>query len=110
MDARGPDVSTPYNRVVRLIAAILLAILTSAMAVDPWCCPDGCTAEVEHASQSADEGCGAAQGDCILCLGGIEAPPDTRRSSRLVERDIAPRRVSLFVDIVLLPTERPPRS
>ena len=102
--------TTPYNQGVRLIAAIVLAAWCSAIGIDPWCCPDGCTDDVQHASPGAGDDDRTSDGDCILCLGGIERPADEAHGSTLIEREFALLQPPDFIDIVLPPAEHPPRS
>jgi hypothetical protein len=102
--------TTPYNAGVRVIAAIVLAVWCCTVGIDPWCCPDGCTDEREHSSQSAGDDERSGDGDCILCLGSIDRPADEAQVSTLIEREFALLQPPDFIDIVLPPAEYPPRS
>ena len=102
--------SRPYNQSVRSIAVIALVVWCGAIGIDPWCCPDGCTDDVGHASQPASDDDGSRDGDCILCLGSIERPADETLGSTPIEREVALRQPPLVIEIALPPPEQPPRS
>jgi hypothetical protein len=99
-----------YNRSVRkLLAAVMLVLFASLNAMDGACCPNGCTHEQQ--SPSLQHTPDAADGICMLCLGGIDSS---------VRQDLTPRGVvtdgvelpafAHHLDAPLDPMEHPPRS
>jgi hypothetical protein len=108
--ARGIVRKANDNHFVRrLLAAVMLVLFASLNAMDGICCPDGCTHEQQSPlEQHTPE---AADGICMLCLGGVDSP---------VAQDLAPCGVvsgsigvPQFVhhlDASSNPVEHPPRS
>jgi hypothetical protein len=92
-----------------LAAAVLLVMFGFLSAVDGICCPDGCTREEASTSQHNDRE--SSDGNCILCLGGVESPaPQTRSASGIVTDRFTPFLLTLHLDAPTEPPDHPPRS
>jgi hypothetical protein len=93
----------------RLLAAVMLVLFASLNAMDGVCCPDGCTHEQESPLEQHNPE--AADGICMLCLGGVDSS---------VRQDLAPYGVvsdevglpqfAHHLDAPSDPVEHPPRS
>ena len=93
----------------RLVAATMFVLFASLNAIDGICCPDGCTQEQATTSRHHDRE--PSDGNCVLCLGGVEsAVPHTPSASVTVTRRFAALLLTLHLDAPTDPPDHPPRS
>jgi hypothetical protein len=92
----------------RLVAAAIVGLFASLNAVDGICCPDGCTQDQASTSQHNDR---ESDGDCVLCLGGVEsAAPQTPSAFGIVTDRFTPLLFTPYLDAPPEPPDHPPRS
>src|SRR5262245_31213362 len=89
--AADAQASRTYNQRMRLIAALMLAVVAFLHGADPLLCPDGCTDD-NQPQQSAPVSTHNAPGACLLCHSGLLADPNIPPPTVvLVESGIAPQ-------------------
>jgi len=98
------------NRYVRrLLAAVMVVLFASLNAMDGVCCPDGCTREQQSPAQSHSPE--ASDGNCMLCLGGVDSSARPALTPGAVATDgVRPPPLAHHINAPADPVEHPPRS
>ena len=87
----------------------MLILFATLNAMDGVCCPDGCTHEQQSPWQQDEPE--AADGVCLLCLGGVDSSvPQELAPSGFLSESVGPPRFAQYLDALSDPVEHPPRS
>jgi hypothetical protein len=108
--ARGVVRKANDNHFVRrLLAGVMLVLFASLNGMDGICCPDGCTHEQQSPLQQHTPE--AADGICMLCLGGVDSSvPQDLAPCGVVSDEVGLPQFAHYLDAPSDPVEHPPRS
>ena len=87
---------------------LCLTVFILLRAADPLICPDGCTDE-PGAQTTSDHGPATANGDCLVCTGGLASPVAVALLMSFEETDVAPDADAVTISVPAPQLERPPR-